>query len=74
MAVPRHHLSKGRQGRRRSHLALKAQSITTCSHCKKAVLPHIVCKSCGYYKGREVVNVLGKELKRQEKQRHQQRA
>ncbi|HYU64869.1 MAG TPA: 50S ribosomal protein L32 [Candidatus Paceibacterota bacterium] len=74
MAVPRHHLAKGHQRRRRSHLALKPLVLVACEHCKKQILPHRVCKFCGYYKGREVVNVLAKELKRQEKQRARQAA
>jgi len=31
------------------------------------IMPHIVCKFCGYYKGLEIVNVLAKELKKREK-------
>lgn len=67
MAVPRHHMAKGKQKRRRSHLALKSKKLVKCSHCNREILPHIVCKYCGYYKGREVVNVLAKELKKKEK-------
>ena len=69
MAVPRSHLAKGRQGRRRSHLALKGKSLVACSNCKKKKLPHIICKNCGYYNNREVVNVMAKELKKQEKEK-----
>ncbi len=60
-------MAKGKQLRRRSHLALKGKSLVKCSHCAKMIMPHQVCKFCGFYKGREVVNVLGKELKKQEK-------
>jgi len=67
MALPRHHMAKGKQKRRRSHLALKVKKMTICSHCKKSVMPHTVCKFCGFYKGKEVVNVLAKELKKKEK-------
>ena len=67
MALPRHHLAKGKQGRRRSHLALKSKKLTTCAHCKKQIIAHTVCKYCGYYKGKEIINVLAKELKKKEK-------
>jgi len=69
MPVPRAHATKGHQNRRRSHLALKKKIFSVCSHCKKRVLPHMVCENCGYYKGKEVVNVLAKELKKKEKKR-----
>jgi len=64
-------MAKGKQLRRRSHLALKKKSLLSCSHCKKMIAPHTVCKYCGYYKGREVVNVLAKALKKAEKKKHQ---
>lgn len=67
MAVPRHHMAKGKQLRRRSHLALKPKGLSICAQCGKKVLPHTVCKHCGYYKGKEVVNVLAKKLKKSEK-------
>ena len=67
MAVPRHHMAKGKQKRRRSHLALKLKKLVKCSHCSREILPHIGCKNCGYYLGKEVINVLAKELKKKEK-------
>lgn len=71
-AVPRHHMAKGKQLRRRSHLALKPLKLTLCLQCKKPALPHLVCKNCGYYRGQEVVNVLAKELKKKEKMKNRQ--
>ena len=68
MAVPRHHMAKGKQLRRRSHLALSGSVLSKCSHCSKMIMPHQVCKFCGFYKGREVLDVLAKELKKREKQ------
>jgi len=67
MAVPRHHMAKGKQLRRRSHLALKAHKLFACSHCKRMTPPHFACKYCGFYNGKEVVNVLARELKKKEK-------
>jgi large subunit ribosomal protein L32 len=48
-----------RRDRRRaanSNLRTPVQVIA-CPKCKEPVLPHRVCKSCGTYKGREVVAV-----------------
>jgi large subunit ribosomal protein L32 len=64
-------MAKGKQLRRRSHLALKPKKLTVCPQCNKKVLPHVVCKHCGYYKGREVINVLAKKLKKTEKKKGQ---
>lgn len=55
MPVPKKRLSATRQGNRRSHLSLKSTAHTICSHCKAVILPHTVCDSCGYYKGKLVV-------------------
>jgi large subunit ribosomal protein L32 len=67
MGVPRAHSTRGQKGRRRSHLALTKVGLVSCSHCNKPTVPHQVCKYCGYYKGKETINVLAKELKKKEK-------
>ena len=64
-------MAKGKQLRRRSHLALKKQVLIACAQCKKMIKPHMVCKYCGYYKGREVINVVAKQMKKAEKKKHQ---
>jgi len=33
----------------------------------------MVCKYCGFYNGKEVVNVLAKELKKKEKHKQRQK-
>ena len=66
-------MAKGKQLRRRSHLALKAKMLVKCAQCGKPVRTHQACKACGYYKGREVVNVLAKQMKKAEKKKHQQK-
>ena len=66
MVVRMRHTS-GHTRRRRSHHALKAQSFVKCSKCKADVLPHVVCLNCGYYKGKEVINVLKKLNKKERK-------
>jgi len=66
-------MAKGKQLRRRSHLALKPLKLAECPQCKKQILPHLVCKYCGFYRGKEVVNVLANELKKQEKMKKRQK-
>ena len=55
--LPKRKVSKGRRDRRRAHDALKARNLTTCSNCGSMRLPHTVCSECGFYKGREVIEV-----------------
>ena len=56
MAVPKRKLSKTRRDKRRSSVwKLEAPTLVTCSQCGSYRLPHRVCGSCGYYKGREVI-------------------
>ncbi|HIE24369.1 MAG TPA: 50S ribosomal protein L32 [Anaerolineales bacterium] len=55
--LPKRKISKGRRDRRRAHDALKARNLTICTNCGSARLPHTVCPECGFYKGREVIEV-----------------
>lgn len=58
MAVPKGKVSKARRDKRRSsHWKLSAPGISACPNCGKAVLSHRACKACGYYNGRQVVEV-----------------
>ena len=58
MAVPKRKTSKQRRNlRRSSHWKLKAPTLTLCTRCGEYTLRHRVCKSCGYYDGREVVQM-----------------
>jgi len=70
MGVPRAHSTRGQKGRRRSHLALSAKALSLCAQCKKPKLSHSVCIFCGYYGGKEIINVIGKALKKSEKRKH----
>lgn len=67
MAVPKQRKTKSRRNQRRMHLYISPAVLTLCQKCGKPVLPHTVCKSCGYYKGKEVLNVLGKLTKKERK-------
>ena len=59
MANPKRRWSKARTGARRSQWKLIAPNLVKCPHCHEFKLPHRVCKECGYYKGKEVIKVVG---------------
>ncbi|MDV6376812.1 50S ribosomal protein L32 [Sporosarcina sp. GW1-11] len=55
MAVPKRRTSKTKKNMRRTHLKLETPGMTTCDNCGEMKLAHHVCKSCGHYKGKDVV-------------------
>ncbi|MGH9580858.1 MAG: 50S ribosomal protein L32, partial [Terriglobales bacterium] len=57
MPNPKRRHSRSRTGKRRAHDALVARSLSECPNCHERKLPHRVCPKCGYYKGREVMDV-----------------
>ena len=67
--------SKGKRNRVRSHHALKATPAVNCGHCGQAKLSHRICENCGYYAGRQVIDVLAKldkkERRKKEKELHE---
>ncbi len=54
-------------GQRRSHHALKKVHLSKCPKCGTEVLSHTVCRNCGTYAGREVIDVLKKLAKKERK-------
>ena len=61
---PKRKLSKGRRDRRRAHDALEVSNLVACSNCGTMILQHIVCPNCGFYKGREVIEIKKAEKKK----------
>jgi len=49
---------------RRSHHALKESTIATCANCASATRPHHMCLVCGFYKGRQVLDLGSAKVKR----------
>lgn len=56
MAVPKRKISKARRDKRRSaNMKMTAPGFVECPQCHEMKLPHKMCPSCNYYKGKEVV-------------------
>lgn len=57
MAVPKRKTSKAKRDSRRAHDKLTAPNLVECPQCHEKKLPHHACPNCGYYKGRQAVEV-----------------
>lgn len=58
MGVQQNKRSKSRTRKKRSIWAkLATPTRMECPQCHEPKLPHRICRSCGYYKNREVISV-----------------
>jgi len=58
MAVPKKKTSKAKsRSRRASNWTLGAPARSVCPQCAHAKVPHTVCPNCGWYKGRQALDV-----------------
>ncbi len=65
--VVRMRANRSHRDNRRSHFALKDRRFSKCPECGATRLPHVVCPTCGKYKGRSVLDVHAKIEKRAKK-------
>ncbi len=55
--VPKRKTSKARRDKRRSNVwKLEAPALSLCSRCGEYKIIHRVCKNCGYYRNRNILN------------------
>ena len=58
MAVPKKKTSKAKsRSRRASNWNLSEPPRSTCPRCGTAKQPHVVCSNCGWYGGRQAIEV-----------------
>ncbi len=57
MAVPKGKVSKARRDSRRANWKLTMPGIVECPQCHQMKLSHRVCKHCGTYNGRQVIEM-----------------
>jgi large subunit ribosomal protein L32 len=58
MAVPKKKTSKSKSRSRRSAAwKLDTPARSVCPRCGGAKLPHVVCGNCGWYHGRQAIDV-----------------
>lgn len=57
MAVPKRKTSKSRRDKRRTHYKAKMPTISVCSNCGEPITPHNICPKCGFYNGKQVIEI-----------------
>ncbi|MBI3319798.1 MAG: 50S ribosomal protein L32 [Candidatus Omnitrophica bacterium] len=55
MALPKRKHCQARRDKRRSQWKITITGLTRCPQCANTIRSHRVCPSCGYYRGRQVV-------------------
>ena len=66
MSVRMRH-TKGHTANRRSHHAIKAPRLSKCANCDSFHIRHRLCDNCGNYNGKQVVDVMAKIEKKNER-------
>ena len=55
MPTPKRKLSRKRRDQRSANKGIKPKSISGCQTCQAPLMPHSVCRECGYYKGSKIL-------------------
>jgi len=74
MGLPANRTTSSKRDMRRSHHALSTSHLGKCSKCGNPVLGHRACHNCGFYRGKEAVDVLVKLDKKERKKREKELA
>jgi len=57
MPTPKRKMARSRTSQRRSQWKSTPPTYAECPQCHQPKLPHRVCANCGYYGGRQVLEV-----------------
>ncbi|HHU88954.1 MAG: 50S ribosomal protein L32 [Sphaerochaetaceae bacterium] len=58
MAVPKYKKSKSKSASRKAaNMRLATPTLTVCGTCGNMVVPHRVCPKCGFYRGKQIINL-----------------
>jgi large subunit ribosomal protein L32 len=57
VAVPKRKTSRSNTRSRRSAWKARPSTYAECPQCHQPKLPHRVCSNCGYYAGRQAVEI-----------------
>jgi large subunit ribosomal protein L32 len=54
---PKNKSSKGRRDKRRANWKMNVPNLVKCSKCSELMIQHRVCKACGSYNKKEIIEV-----------------
>ncbi len=57
MAVPKRKTAKAKRDSRRAHWKAEPTAYSECPRCRQPKMPHRVCENCGFYAGRQAIEV-----------------
>ncbi|HLW59383.1 MAG TPA: 50S ribosomal protein L32 [bacterium] len=63
MGLTKRRFSKARTASRRAHFKVQPVTLVECPQCHARMAPHRVCPACGYYAGKQVIEVKPAEEK-----------
>lgn len=63
MGLTKRRFSKARTASRRAGFKIQPVTLVDCPQCHKRMVPHRVCPACGYYAGRQVLEIKEREEK-----------
>ncbi|MBN3037822.1 MAG: 50S ribosomal protein L32 [Candidatus Omnitrophica bacterium] len=63
MALPKRRHSTTRRDKRRTHDKLCKPGLGICPQCGQPKPAHRICAHCGYYKGRQIIEIKQKKKK-----------
>lgn len=66
--------TRSQRGNTRSHHALVDSILSLCKECGSPKAPHMVCKVCGKYKGKQVLDVHTQIAKKESKAKEKAKA
>ncbi len=58
MAVPKYKTSKSKSSSRKAaNMKMKVPTLVDCGTCGNRIPPHRVCSKCGFYRGKQVLDI-----------------
>ena len=52
---PKRRHSRQRKGKRRASINFAIPNAILCPNCAAMMIPHSICKNCGFYRGKEYI-------------------